>query len=150
MRDDKLNSILGDLLSTLPLIARIFRKKISKWHMSVHEDISHLHHEIIRILDKEGTLHIAEIASRLVITRPQMTHLIDKLVDLGLVERQIDVADRRAIKVALTDKARVMLAEMDSVIKSNFEETLSSLTDEEVLELLVSVKKLREIFSKLQ
>jgi len=150
MRDDKLNSILDDLLSTLPLISRIFRKKISKWHMGVHGDISRLHHEIIRILEKEGTLHIAEIASRLVITRPQMTHLIDKLVDLGLVERQIDVADRRTIKVALTDKARVMLAEIDSVVRSNFEEILSSLTDEEVLELLVSVKKLREIFSKLQ
>ena len=150
MRNSILNNVTDDLLATLPLILRIFRKKLFKLTTIIYEGISPLHHEIMKTLEKEGTLHIAEIASRLLIPRPQMTYLIDKLVDLELVERHIGVADRRITNVTLTDKARVMLEEIDSLVKSNVEEALSSLTHEEMQELLASVKKLREIFSKLE
>jgi DNA-binding MarR family transcriptional regulator len=118
--------------------------------MGFYEDISPLHHEVLKTLEKEGTLHISEVAARLLIPRPQMTHLIDKLADLNLVERQIETADRRTIKVTLTDKARMLLAEIDSMVKSNIEEALSSLTDKEMQELIASVTRLREILSKLE
>jgi DNA-binding MarR family transcriptional regulator len=150
MMTGSLNSICDDLLATLPLILRIFRKKISKLPVVFREDISPLHFETMKTLEKEGTLRISEVASRLMIPRPQMTHLIDRLVDLNLVERQMEAADRRTINVTITDKARTMLKEMDSVVKSNIRDALSSLTDEEMQELLASVKKLREIFSKLE
>jgi len=149
MTDGSLNSICDDLFSTLPLIARITRKKISRLPAGFPEDISPLHHEILKTLEKEGTLLIAEIASRLLIPRPQMTHLIDKLADLNLVERQMDSSDRRTINVTLTAKARILLAEIDAMVKGNIKEALSSLTSEEMKELMASVTKLRKILSKL-
>lgn len=145
-----LNSVTDDLLSALPLILRTCRKKFFRLPATVYEGISPLHHEIMKTLEREGRLHIAEIGDRLLIPRPQMTYLIDKLVDMELVERQTDATDRRTINVTLTDKARAMLEDIDSVVKSNTAETLSSLTNQEMQELLTSVEKLREIFSKLE
>lgn len=150
MRSGLLSSVTDELLSTLPLIARITRKKISRPSLGFHEDVSPLHHEILKTLEKEGTVHISAVASRLLIPRPQMTRLIDRLVDLKLVERRIDEADRRTINVALTARARRMLKKMDSAVKGNVGEALSSLSDEEMQELLASVTKLREILSRLE
>jgi DNA-binding MarR family transcriptional regulator len=150
MESSLLSSVIDELLSTLPLIARIARKKISRLSPDFHEDVSPLHHEIMKTLEKEGTMHISEVASRLLIPRPQMTRLIDRLVDLKLAERRIDEADRRTINVTLTDRARKMLKRMDSAVKGNVGEALSSLSDEEMQELLASVTKLREILSRLE
>ena len=58
----------------------------------------------MRLLKENGTLHITEIGERLQLARAQMTHLIDKLVELGMVERQADSADRRVTNIVLTDK----------------------------------------------
>jgi DNA-binding MarR family transcriptional regulator len=104
----------------------------------------------MKMLEETGTLHIAEIGERLQIPKPQMTHLIDRLVSLGIVERRADTADRRIINIALTDKGRAMTVERDQLIKGIFKEKLSCLTSEELQELSVSLRKLGEILSKLQ
>ena len=98
MRDDILNKITADLLSVPPLIFRGVRRKLLKMALdNTKVDISPPHFEIMKLLDETGTLHVAEIGEKLLIARAQMTHLIDKLVDLGIVERQMDTADRRMI-----------------------------------------------------
>ena len=150
MRKSILNSVVMDLLSIPPLMRRSIHRKVLKTAFSqIQEDIALPHFEIMKTLKEAGTQHIAEIGERLLIPKPQMTHLIDRLVSLELVERQADAADRRIINIALTDKGRTVLEEQDRVIKGNFTEKLSCLTDEELQELSVSLRKLRDILSKL-
>ena len=96
-----------------------------------------------------GILHVAEIGEKLQIARAQMTHLIDKLVDLGIVERRMDTADRRMVNIVLTSKGRDILEERRSNIRNAIKETLSCLTDEELEDLFTSLRKLQDIFSKL-
>ena len=79
-----------------------------------------------------------------------MTHLIDKLVELDIAERHTDTADRRTINIVLTDKGKATLEEHDSRIRKAIRETLSCLTDEDLADLSASLRKLRDIFSKLQ
>ncbi|UCB43132.1 MAG: MarR family transcriptional regulator, partial [Dehalococcoidales bacterium] len=116
----------------------------------IREDISPAHFEIMRTLEEAGTLHVTEIGERLQIPKPQMTHLIDKLVSLDMVERQADVRDRRIINIALTSKSKTLLKKHKKMIESAIKETLSSLTDKELAELSTSLRKLRDILSKLQ
>ena len=151
MRDDILNKITADLLSVPPLIFRGVRRKLLKIALvNTKVDIAPPHFEIMKLLDEAGTLHVAEIGERLQIARAQMTHLIDKLVDLGIVERQMDIDDRRMINIMLTIKGRAILEERDSNIKKATKETLSCLTDEELEALSDSLEKMRTILSKLQ
>jgi DNA-binding MarR family transcriptional regulator len=150
MRSNVLDSVVRDLLSIPPLIRRgIHRKLFKTVSAQTGEDISLPHFEIMKTLEEAGTLHIAEIGERLQIPKPRMTYLIDRLTILELVERQADVADRRIINIALTDKGRDMIKERDGIVKGIFKEKLSCLTDEELQELSVSLRMLSDILSKL-
>lgn len=151
MRNDILDRTATDLLSVPPLIFRGIRRKLLKTALvNIDVDISPLHFEIMKLLKEAGTLHIAEIGERLRIARAQMTHLIDKLVDLGIVERQIDTTDRRMTNIVLTGKGGAFFEEHDSNIRKAIKETLSRLTDEELADLSDSLEKLRDILSRLE
>lgn len=145
-----LDSVIKDLLSITPLIRRNIQRKVVRTAFAqVEQDITLPHLEIMKALQEEGTRHIAEIGERLQIPKPQMTHLIDRLEDLEIVARQANTADRRIINIMLTDKGRRIIGELDQVIKGSIEEKLSFLTEEELRELSVSLKKLGDILSKL-
>ena len=151
MDSEILDSVSEDLFSITPLIFRGVRRKLLKTALAnIDVDISPLHFEIMKLLEEAETLRVAEIGERLQIARPQMTHLIDKLVDLNIVERQTGTADRRTINIVLTSKGRITLEEHDNCIRNAIKETLSSLTSEELEDLSASLRKLRDIFLKLQ
>jgi DNA-binding MarR family transcriptional regulator len=71
-------------------------------------------------------------------------------VDLDIVERQTDTEDRRMINIALTNNGKSIIEEHDSDIRNATRETLAGLTDEELRELSASLRKLRDIFLKLE
>jgi DNA-binding MarR family transcriptional regulator len=151
MRKDILERTAEDLLSVPPLIFRGVRRKLLKAALdSMNMDISPLHFEIMRLLKEDGTLHIAEIGERLQVARAQMTHLIDKLAELEMVERQADSADRRVTNIVLTSKGNTFLKEHGGNIWKATKEVLSGLTDEELAELSASLEKVRDVLSRLQ
>jgi len=82
-------------------------------------------------------------------TKPQMTHLVDQLVRLGIVERRPDATDRRVINLALTDNGRVSLEDMKRKVKENIRNRLASLTAEELSEMSAALETLRNIGGKL-
>lgn len=151
MKSEMLDSIVGDLFTIPPLIGRSIRRKLLKTAMAhIREDITPPHFEIIKTLEEAGTLHVTEIGERLQIPRPQMTHLIDKLVALDMVARQADARDRRIINIALTGRGRTLLKKHRRMIEKAIKTSLTSLTDEELEELSTSLRKLRQILSKLE
>ncbi len=150
-RDSILDSVVEDVFSTMPLVGRSVRRKLLKSAIESFEaGISPPHFEILKLLEEAGKLHIAEIGERLQIARPQMTHLIDRLVELGLVEREPGTEDRRMIHVTLTAEARELIKEHEDELRKATMESLSSLTVGELEELSASLRTLREILSKLE
>lgn len=149
MNDNTLDIVAEELLTTPALIFRGVRRKLFKTVFAdIDIDISPLHFEIMKLLEGEGRLNITEIGEKLQIAKAQMTHLIDKLVDVGMVERQTGKDDRRMINIVLTGKGKTILEEQGSYIKSAFKETLACLTAEELKDISASLSKLREVFSK--
>jgi DNA-binding MarR family transcriptional regulator len=69
----------------------------------------------------------AALASTLGIDRTVMTYLLDAFEGCGLVERQLDPADRRARRIVATDKGLEVLAAMDARVAAAEEELLSGL-----------------------
>jgi len=59
---------------------------------------------LVRLQRREGVKQ-SELAEALDLAPITLARLIDKLCDLGLVERRDDAADRRANRLFLTDKA---------------------------------------------
>jgi DNA-binding MarR family transcriptional regulator len=151
MQSDILDRIAADLFSVPPLIFRGIRRRLLRTAVvDIDLDISPLHFEIMVLLREAGTLHVAGIGERLNIARAQMTHLIDRLVDLGIVKRQMNKADRRMTNIMLTRKGAAIIDEHLIRIGNAIRETLSCLTREDLENLADSLRKLRDILSKLQ
>ena len=150
MKRSVLDSVVKDLLSITPLIRRSIQRKVVRTaFVQIEEDITLPHLEIMKILQEEGTKYIAEIGERLQIPKPQMTHLIDRLEKLEIVARQADTTDRRMSNIMLTDKGRRIIEELDQVINESIKVKLSFLTEDELRELSVSLKKLGDILYRL-
>ena len=151
MQGDIHRTVAVDLLSIPPLIFRIIRRKLIMTTLADSAvDIKFPHFEIMTVLKEEGTLHIAEICEKLQIAKAQMTHLIDKLVDLNMVERNTDTADRRTINITLTDKGITFLEEHANNIINAVREYMSCLKEEELEALSHSLRNLRDTLLKLQ
>ncbi|MBN2240980.1 MAG: MarR family transcriptional regulator [Dehalococcoidales bacterium] len=150
MNKEILDSIAEDIFSTLPLIGRSIHRKLIKTVVTgFEEDITPPHFQIMKLLQEHGTMHVAEIGEHLHIARPQMTHLIDRLVELKIVDREINQEDRRMLNIALSAKGKEMIKEQDKRVIRATTEALVGLTEAELQQLSNSVKMLKDIFSKL-
>ena len=144
------DEVIRDLLSLTPLIRRdIQRKLVKSAFIHVEHDITLPHLEIIKTLQVEGSLHIAEIGEKLQIPKPQMTHLVDRLEKLGIVSRKTDENDRRITNLSLTDKGRQITSELDETLHSSIGEKLAKLDEEELREISASLRKLANILAKI-
>ena len=151
MRNDIPGKVAVDLLSIPPLVFRIIRRKLINTTLAdIDVDIKLPHFEIMTVLKEEGTLHVAEIGERLQIAKAQMTHLIDKLVDINMVARNMDTADRRTINITLTDKGKAFLEVHENNIVNAVREHLADLKEEDLESLSLSLRNLRDTLLKLQ
>jgi DNA-binding MarR family transcriptional regulator len=146
---DTISDVASDLLSIPPLLFRSIRRKLFEaTRAGVDLSITPLHFEIMFHLGKEGTMHITEIGDRLQIARAQMTQLIDKLVDLKMVKRQIDENDRRIMNISLTRKGHIYIKKQTNSLNNVTREILSSLDANELEQISVSLRRLRDTLIK--
>ncbi len=75
-------------------------------------------YNVLRILRGAGDCGHAcrEIGDRMITKDPDVTRLLDRLEDRGLVSRARDERDRRVITVRVTPKGLGLLSELDSEI----------------------------------
>lgn len=57
------------------------------------------------------------IRDQLVVRVPDVTRLVDRMVDRGLVERQVDPADARAVLVHITSRGLRLLSRLDKPVE---------------------------------
>jgi DNA-binding MarR family transcriptional regulator len=147
MKDSELELIVENILNVLPLFRRSFRNIDFD---RVAEGLSHPHIMVMRMLEDHERLSVSAIGDKQFISRPQMTHIVDKLVSLGMVERIVNEDDRRVINVVLTDTGRKIMRRCDATIRNSVKESLSALDDKDVEEMSAALSKLAEIGSKLK
>jgi DNA-binding MarR family transcriptional regulator len=63
----------------------------------------------LHVLRFDGAQSVGEIASRTRLSRPATSHLVDRLVVMGLVDRAEDERDRRQKQVSLSAKGSEMV-----------------------------------------
>jgi len=145
MDDTTINRILENMF----LVMLVIHKKILKTDLNgIPDNLTRLHFAIMGVLSN-ANMTMTELAKMMMITKPQITHLVDQLVRLGIVERRPDITDRRVISLVLNDKGRRYLEEMKQKVKATIKNRLSSLSTEERAEMSAALETLRRIGSKL-
>ena len=112
------------------------------------DNLTRLHLAVMGELS-QTSMTMSELANTLMMTKPQLTHVVDLLVKAGVVERRPDTKDRRVINMALTEKGRALLTEGKQKIKEHTKSRLATLTQGELSEMSSALETLRNIVSKL-
>ena len=137
------NQTIEYLLSYMPL----FHKKIFQ---QVHfNKPSRQHLQLLLHIKKDSGKPMHYYGQKLLISKPNMTTLADKLIKKGLLERQTDEKDRRIINLTITPKGEKFLEFHKSHLKKLIVKRLEVLKDKDMQKLKDSFEKIRIIFSKL-
>jgi DNA-binding MarR family transcriptional regulator len=84
---------------------------------------------LLRISDED--VNVKDVADRLNMSLPAMSRSLDKLVQLGYVDRAGSEKDRRAKLVRLLPAGRAVLDQIEHARKSAVEELTVTLSDDE-------------------
>jgi len=87
-------------------------------------------YNVLRIIHGGGPMGPAEIARRLLVSPPVVTRLAAGLVDAGLVARERDPVDRRAVLLSLTAAGRRRAAAMRRDLLAAAAELIEPLPEE--------------------
>lgn len=100
--------------------------------------ISAAQYNVLRILRgaDEGRLCRNEIRDRLVTRMPDVTRLLDRMEEAGLVARARDVEDRRQVSTRLTAKGRALVDALDEPVAAEHQRRLGHLGREELRTLI--------------
>lgn len=144
--ENSLENIAQNLLATFPLI---FKKILKKEESGICKNLTPSHTQIMCLLENFGSMPISEIGKKLCISPPNMTPLIDKLIEENLVERIPNSRDRRIVNISLTENGKEFLKKYKECLVNHLKLKLSDLTEEEQEELNKILSRLKEIILKI-
>ena len=102
-------------------------------------------YNVLRILRGHGEpLPCQEISGRMVTQLPDITRLVDRLEEAGLVVRSRTPEDRRLVLTRITDAGLALLASLDQPILRTHREQLGHLTRDELAEFNRLLVKARD------
>ncbi|MCE1163800.1 MAG: MarR family transcriptional regulator [Bacteroidetes bacterium] len=103
---------------------------------------------VMLVLEKNGPLPMSGISREMLIPKPNVTKLVDKLIADGLVERIPDAADRRIIKIRLSRKGEKVKNEINKALTENAFRKTFNLTEKDIKIISGHLIGIREIFAK--
>lgn len=137
------------ILENMFYIMLVIHKKMLRMDFGGYPDnLTRLHMAAMGELN-QNSMTMSELAKALMMTKPQLTHLVNSLVTLDLVERCPDDKDRRVINLALTEKGRVLGKNMKKKVKEHTKKRLACLTSKELNQMSTALETLRNIVGKL-
>jgi DNA-binding MarR family transcriptional regulator len=93
-----------------------------------------------------GPLRLSELAARMGITAPTASRAVDGLVELGLLERLPDPADRRAVRIDLTASGRKDVEGRKARVTAALEPAAATLSEQDRARLAALLARLADAF----
>jgi DNA-binding MarR family transcriptional regulator len=83
-------------------------------------------------ISRHGRINLSGLAAGIHVTPANVTGIIDRLVEQGLVDRIPDNADRRVLWLSVTEKGESMLSNLREGKSGKMRELLEKLSDNEL------------------
>ncbi|BCU67005.1 MarR family transcriptional regulator [Sulfolobales archaeon HS-7] len=104
--------------------------------------ISFMEFKVLDIIKKEGSLPMVKVVSEMLITKPGLTSVVDKLERKGLVKRERSLQDRRIIMLRLTEEGEITWRTSVEIYKTMVSEILQKISPKEMNTLLEIIRRL--------
>jgi MarR family transcriptional regulator for hemolysin len=95
-------------------------------------------------LSRMPGLRQVELADMLDVEPITLSRIVDRLEDIGLVERTADPADRRAWRLQVTQKAEPLIKKLKSLAEVLMDEAFEGLTPEDLALVREKLARIRE------
>ncbi|OPY57400.1 MAG: HTH-type transcriptional regulator MhqR [Pelotomaculum sp. PtaU1.Bin035] len=137
----------GDFLAVLAFMRDKFFATLEQ---ITRPQMSHVQYRAVSLLYRKGSLSMSELAKEMHISKQQLTPLVYKLINNGLVIRKTDEDDRRIVLIEITETGRRKVEEMLPEIKLVLMEKLETLPVAELDELMQMLKRIHEIIKNVE
>lgn len=109
-------------------------------------DVTPTQYNVLRILKgaRPNGLCREDIRQRLISQVPDVTRLLDRMEEAGLVSRERDSADRRLVTSRITEAGLALLLKLEEPIAKAHERQLGHMTRAELRSLITLLAKARE------
>jgi DNA-binding MarR family transcriptional regulator len=88
-------------------------------------------------------IHTLDLASRLITRAPDITRLLDKLQERGLIERDRPPDNRRVVRIGITDAGLALLRELQTPLHECHRRQLGHLPKRQLRELITLLEEAR-------
>ena len=109
-----------------------------------------MEYRVLRLLSQHGDLRMTEISRHLLISKPYLTAIVDALIAAGSVERRLDTADRRAVRIAVTASGERHLNEGLAFLRQSLLRRLAVLDEGEIVLLSESLGSLGRLLARVE
>ena len=107
------------------------------------------HVQVLAMLEEMGSMSVSEISKRFGIAKPNITPLVDRLVNAGLVDRVRSETDRRVVNIVILEEGRSRLRQIQNALNEHVVSWQSVLSDEEFARLDRALTDIVEILGKI-
>jgi DNA-binding MarR family transcriptional regulator len=97
--------------------------------------------QLLKELGRRDDRSVGDVARALHLSQATVTGIVDRLESKSLLARTRDPADKRRVRVALTESGRRLLASAPSVLQEHFTRALRDLADWEQHQILASLQR---------
>ena len=104
--------------------------------------------QVLATLDIEESMTVTEISDRFDIAKPNITPLIDRMIEAGYVKRVRNSTDRRVVHVFILEKGREKVREMIASLKDTIQGWSMNVTAEEAGRVTDAIEVIRSILAK--
>lgn len=145
MEKSKIDAIAENFLKVFPVVIKYF---IMLGNKLSDPEYSYQEYQALHVLKEYGKLPISTVGSMLVISKPRMTLLVDKLNEAGFVERYLDKKDRRIINIGLTEKGKEFTETHRQNLKEGIVQRFQNLSNDELDHFLAAMEVMQDIMTK--
>ncbi|NYZ74191.1 MarR family transcriptional regulator [Candidatus Micrarchaeota archaeon] len=97
---------------------------------------------------RQGAIPMSELGRYMGRSKPNMTAIVDGLIDKELARRLHDKSDRRIVRIEMTEKGRTVMEERRKTARRAIRANLASLSESELEELCDSLESVNRIIAK--
>jgi DNA-binding MarR family transcriptional regulator len=138
------DKIIENIFTIHPIVSKSFLKDLKD---KIHLSPGVLY--MLRIIYKNDMMTMSEISNKMLIPKPNVTAMVDKLISEKMVERVFDPNDRRTIKIKLTDKGHDDLMYIKQTIGCEMKARIFALGEEKIRLLLDSTQFVHDTLAEI-
>lgn len=136
--------LLADqLMQFAPIMMKKLFRELHAEGLSMHQM------QLMGCVRKFGTQPMRFYGEKLMISKPNLSVLVNKLLCEGYLSRSAVETDRRIMNLALTEAGEKHIEEQRQELRAKMMQKLSALNDDEVTRLLKAIGELTLLFNKL-